>query len=211
HKVTRPLGRHQARGTNDAYRLPGGPPMHQISPYAIRLGLAVPAAAVVLAGCATESSTTYATPNATPSTTSTTYGTSGTSVVNYPTGTYKLYALTTGQRYWVWIPNGVTIQTPPPPPAVPAQTALVVQQPMTVVQQPATTAVVVPVAPVQQPATTAVVVPAAPAQQPTTTAVVVPATPARTVVAGTGQYTLYGDGTSTPYYWVAVPSGVTPP
>src|SRR5262245_37103218 len=174
--------------------------MHQI-----RLALAVPAAVVVFAGCATWDGT----PNATPSTTSTTYGTSDTTVVNYSTGTYKLYTVPGGQRYWVWIPNGVTIQTPPPPPAVPAQTALVVQQPMTVVQQPATTAVVVPVAPVQQPATTAVVVPATPAQQPTTTAVVVPATPARTVVAGTGQYRLYGDANL--YYWVWVPSGVTAP
>jgi len=26
-----------------------------------------------------------------------------------------------------------------------------------------------------------------------------------------GQYTLYGDGTNTPYYWVWVPSGVTAP
>ena len=153
--------------------------MHQI-----RLALAVPAAVVVFAGCATWDGT----PNATPSTTSTTYGTSDTTVVNYSTGTYKLYTLPGGQRYWVWIPNGGTIATPPPPPAVPVQTALVVQQPATVVQQPATV--------VQQPATTAVVVPAA---------------PARTVVAGSGQYTLYGDGTNTPYYWVWVPSGVTAP
>jgi hypothetical protein len=159
--------------------------MRQSIRYAIRLGIVVPAVAIALGGCASEPSTTYwnGIPNANPSTTSTTYG-SSTTVVNYPTGTYKLYTATSGaQPYWVWVPSGVTVQTPPPPPAVPVQTALVVQQ-------PSTSTVVV---------------------QPATPAVVVPAAPAQTVVAGNGQYTLYGDGRGTPYYWVWAPSGVTSP
>jgi len=158
--------------------------MRQIIRHAIRLGIAVPAAAVVLAGCASEPSTTYwnGTPNAKPYTTSTTYGTSSTTVVNYPTGTYKLYTLTGGQPYWVWVPSGVTVEAPPPPPAVPVQTAMVVQPSTSTVVQPGTSTVIVQ-----------------------------PAAPAQTVVAGSGQYTLYGDGRSTPYYWVWVPSGVTPP
>jgi len=46
----------------------------------------------------------------------------------------------------------------------------------------------------------------------TRTAVVVqPAVPARTIVAGSGQYVLYGDGGATPYQWVWIPSGATAP
>jgi hypothetical protein len=159
--------------------------MRQSIRYAIRLGIVVPAVAIALGGCASEPSTTYwnGIPNATPATTATSYGTSTTTVVNYPTGTYKLYTISGGQPYWVWVPNGVTVDAPPVPPAIPAQTALVVQQ-------PTTSAVVV---------------------QPGTSTVVVPATPAQTVVAGSGHYTLYGDGRSTPYYWVWAPSGVTSP
>lgn len=56
------------------------------------------------------------------------------------------------------------------------------------------------------PQTAAVVQPSTPA-----TIVVQPAVPARTVVAGSGQYTLYGNGTTTPYYWVWVPAGINAP
>jgi hypothetical protein len=58
---------------------------------------------------------------------------------------------------------------------------------------------------VPAPAQTAVIQPA-PAQ-----VVVQPAVPARTVMAGGGQYTLYGNGTTAPYYWVWVPAGINAP
>jgi len=48
-----------------------------------------------------------------------------------------------------------------------------------------------------------------PAASPATTVVVTQ--PQRTVSYPEGRYELYGDGRTTPYYWVWVPAGVTPP
>jgi hypothetical protein len=53
-------------------------------------------------------------------------------------------------------------------------------------------------------------VPAAPAASPSTTTVVV-TQPSSTITYPEGRYLLYGDGKTTPYYWVWVPNGVTPP
>ena len=59
--------------------------------------------------------------------------------------------------------------------------------------------------------TTVVPVPAA--SPPTTTTVVVtsPAASQRVVSYPSGRYELYGDGASTPFYWVWVPAGATLP
>ena len=38
-----------------------------------------------------------------------------------------------------------------------------------------------------------------------------PAVPADRVVYPQGRWQLYGDGGATPYYWVWIPSGTTPP
>jgi len=48
-----------------------------------------------------------------------------------------------------------------------------------------------------------------PAASPSTTVVVTQ--PQRTVNYPEGRYELYGDGRTTPYYWVWVPAGATPP
>ena len=48
-----------------------------------------------------------------------------------------------------------------------------------------------------------------PAASPATTVVVTP--PQQTVNYPEGRYELYGDGRTTPYYWVWVPAGATPP
>jgi hypothetical protein len=52
----------------------------------------------------------------------------------------------------------------------------------------------------------AVVVPAA-----TPTVVVAPVTSERVVTYPEGRYELRGDGVATPYYWVWIPRGATPP
>jgi hypothetical protein len=46
-----------------------------------------------------------------------------------------------------------------------------------------------------------------PASSPATTVVVTPGQ--RTVTYPQGRYELYGDGTTTPYYWVWIPAGTT--
>ncbi len=48
-----------------------------------------------------------------------------------------------------------------------------------------------------------------PASSPATTVVVTPGQ--RTVTYPEGRYELYGNGSTTPYYWVWIPAGVTPP
>jgi hypothetical protein len=52
-----------------------------------------------------------------------------------------------------------------------------------------------------------------PAASPPTTTTVVVTSPAgqRVVNYPSGRYELYGDGVSTPYYWVWVPAGATLP
>jgi hypothetical protein len=52
-----------------------------------------------------------------------------------------------------------------------------------------------------------------PAASPPTTTTVVVTSPAgqRVVNYSTGRYELYGDGVSTPYYWVWIPAGATLP
>ena len=56
-----------------------------------------------------------------------------------------------------------------------------------------------------------------PAASPVTTTVVVTSSPGRVVNYPSGRYELYGDGVSTPYYWVRIPAGrglgggLTPP
>ena len=57
------------------------------------------------------------------------------------------------------------------------------------------------------------VVPTPAASPPTSTTVVVtsPAAGHRVVNYPSGRYELYGDGTTTPYYWVWVPAGATLP
>jgi hypothetical protein len=115
-----------------------------------------------------------------------------TASVTYPDGRYQLYGDGTTARpyYWAWIPNGTaTVTVPRAPPPVPARTAAVVTAPAT----PTTTVVVPPSS-----TTSTVVVPT-----PSTTPTVVTATG--------GRYQLYGDGASTPYYWVWVPTGASPP
>jgi hypothetical protein len=53
---------------------------------------------------------------------------------------------------------------------------------------------------------------AVPAASPATTVVVAPAAVDRVVVYPEGRYMLYGEGTTTsPYYWVWVPAGASPP
>jgi hypothetical protein len=126
---------------------------------ALRLAF-VPVAGIILAGCATEPVSTASYPSGT-------YSTVSTRDVVYPNGTYK-YMDDATQPYWLWVPNGVSIGSIPPPPAVPVATR-------------------------------------------TAAVVIQPTVPARTVVAGAGQYVLYGDGNMTPYQWVWVPSGVTAP
>ena len=49
-----------------------------------------------------------------------------------------------------------------------------------------------------------------PAASPATTTIVV-TQPQRTVTYPEGRYELYGDGKTTPYYWVWVPAGATAP
>ena len=61
-----------------------------------------------------------------------------------------------------------------------------------------------PVLPPNQPA--AVVQSGVPGVMPT-----VVAPPPQSVAAGNGRYQLYGNGTTQPYYWVWVPTGVPPP
>jgi hypothetical protein len=58
-------------------------------------------------------------------------------------------------------------------------------------------------APTPAPAPATVVVP------PATT--VAPAVPSDRVVYPEGRWQLYGDGRGTPYYWLWIPSGMTPP
>jgi len=49
------------------------------------------------------------------------------------------------------------------------------------------------------------------ASPPTTTTVVVTSPNPRVVNYPSGRYELYGDGMSTPYYWVWIPAGATLP
>jgi hypothetical protein len=118
--------------------------------------------------------------------------TTETASVTYPDGRYLRYGDgTTTPYYWVWVPSGaVTTAAPPAPPPIPGRTATVVTAPAA-----PTTAVVVP------PSTTSTVV-VAPSTAPTAPTV---------VTAAGGRYQLYGDGATTPYYWVWVPSGTNPP
>jgi hypothetical protein len=52
----------------------------------------------------------------------------------------------------------------------------------------------------------------APAASPPTTVVVTPSADQRVVTYPEGRYQLYGTGTPvTPYYWVWIPAGATPP
>jgi len=120
----------------------------------------VPVASLALSGCATEPVTATADPDGT-------YRTAYRRDVTSPSGTDK-YIDDATQPYWVWVPNGSSLGTIPPPPALqaaPTRTAIVIQ----------------------------------------------PTVPPRTVVAGSGQYVLYGDGSATPYQWVWIPSGATAP
>jgi len=134
--------------------------MLHIVRHASKLALLVPAVGIVLSGCASEPVTTTSYSNGT-------YRTAYSRDVTYPNGTYK-YIDDATQPYWVWVPNGITLGTIPPPPTLPAA--------------------------------------------PTRTAVVIqPSVPPRTVVAGSGQYVLYGDGSAIPYQWVWIPSGSTAP
>jgi len=101
--------------------------------------------------------------------------------VSYPNGTYKLYG-DGGTTPYYWVWIPNDASAPPAPPAPPAV--------------PAKAAVVVQPAP----PTTTVVVP------------VQPAAPTPTIVAASnGRYQLYGDGATTPYYWVWIPSGAASP
>jgi hypothetical protein len=50
-----------------------------------------------------------------------------------------------------------------------------------------------------------------PAASPPTTVIVSPSPAPRIVTHPGGRYELYGDGTTTPYYWVWMPAGSTAP
>ena len=89
----------------------------------LRKGSVVAAIAVLgatlLGGC---SSRTTVMPAASPPTTATTIVVTSPGnprIVNYPSGRYELYGdgMST-PYYWVWIPAGVTLPAPPPPPGI---------------------------------------------------------------------------------------------
>lgn len=82
----------------------------------------MPVASLALSGCATEPVTTTADPDGT-------YRTAYSRGVTSPSGTDK-YIDDATQPYWVWVPNGSSIGTIPPPPALqaaPTRTAIVIQ------------------------------------------------------------------------------------
>jgi hypothetical protein len=89
--------------------------MRNIVRQSARLALLVPLAVAPIAGCAT-----------TEPTVTTTSSTTVNRTVLYPGGRYQLYGDGMGTPYhWVWIPTGGNIvNSPPPLPAIPANTVV---------------------------------------------------------------------------------------
>jgi len=135
--------------------------------------------------------------------------------VVYPEGRWQLYG--DGRStpyYWVWIPSGATLTTVPSPPTRPAGSAVVSNSDRTYSFREGRWQLygdggATPYYWVWIPTGSTLTTAPAPPARPATTAVVPQSD--RTYTFTEGRWQLFGDGGATPYYWVWIPSGMTPP